>query len=52
MNEEKWEYLVHRINQGDLDNVASILNKFGDEGWELVSVCLDISFYFKRWRIV
>jgi len=33
-----WEYLVVRIKTAKLNEVEQILNDWGEEGWELVSV--------------
>lgn len=34
---DKWEYEVQRMNNVS-GSIAEILNKLGDEGWELVLV--------------
>ena len=33
-----WEYLVVRIKTAKLNEAEQILNDWGEEGWELVSV--------------
>ncbi len=33
----KWEYLVEEMDNGDEES-QDLLNKLGDEGWELISV--------------
>lgn len=47
----KWEYMVWELYDGR-DNVQATLNKFGQEGWELVSLIrgqnLTTLYYFKR----
>lgn len=43
-----WEYFVFRIPQSEIDDVQNVLCQFGQKGWELVAVNLDLSFYFKR----
>ena len=51
---KKWEYIVVTIPgdkaQKDKENQA-ILNKYGDDGWELVSVIDPSTVYFKREKI-
>lgn len=48
MSVNGWEYKIFRIGQSDIDHAEDIINQFGREGWELVAVNLDRSFYFKR----
>ena len=53
----KWEYKVY-INNPDLEdvNIAEILRKHGDDGWELVAVIGESKrrygvLYFKRPKV-
>ncbi len=41
----KWEYQVQSIPK--LDDVIHVLNKLGEEGWELMQF-LGTEYYFKR----
>lgn len=34
---EQWEYRVHRVKNAELPTVGDDLNRFGSQGWELVS---------------
>ena len=46
-----WEYLVVRIKTAKLNEAEQILNDWGEEGWELVSVSWHTVWsiaYFKR----
>ena len=46
-----WEYLVVRIKTAKLNEAEQILNDWGEEGWELVSVSWHVVWsiaYFKR----
>ena len=46
-----WEYLVVRIKTTKLNEAEQILNDWGEEGWELVSVSWHVVWsiaYFKR----
>jgi hypothetical protein len=57
----KWEYTQLTVHTGlifEIDgqvNVAlkgrspvEVLNHLGEQGWELVAVCSQVAFYFKR----
>jgi hypothetical protein len=46
---QKWEYLMHMLEDHDLGNMQFFLDQKGDEGWELVYLNLDLSSsIFKR----
>ncbi len=45
----KWEYLVESYESFDERSIQSDLNRFGKEGWDLVSVSTSLRTYiFKR----
>lgn len=43
---QRWEY--KRIRADSRTDLITILNKLGEEGWELVGFRLDHGVYFKR----
>ena len=46
-----WEYLIIRIKTAKLNEAEQILNDWGEEGWELVSVSWHVVWsiaYLKR----
>lgn len=48
---QKWENSVLEINRRESGNIKFYLDKFGDQGFELVAVAHDVDFryyYFKR----
>lgn len=56
---QKWEYLkakkvgvkvlaLNNVEQKYDGELPMLLNRLGEEGWELVAVTDDNSFYFKR----
>jgi hypothetical protein len=47
---EKWEYTVQEFKTENVNGLQSAINKYADEGWELVFVNAPFH-YFKRVKI-